>query len=1096
MDDPNETGPLRPSINEKGLAPAKSMPGDLTIFLRVFGRLGLALLLFAVVLFFQAQTFFLEVPMRVDKGVYAELFYDIGKSINAEDSVKVWVAPSSKARKVRFALPNGKIYGFRFDPAEGPATVWVGPSVIRCGADALIGAKRTRAQLGVESFQPVQQIDRAERDGDGMLRLTTAPDATDPICALAVPNPIKLAFDKRAFWLRLTPALIAYFVLSAALFIFWRQALRHEASRRWIMARQDALGRAWGRSSASARDWLLRRMGRAESWCRRHPRKAIWLAALAGAVISCYPVVFFGKSFVSPNIYGMTLLYEGIPTLPEYSDSWMEDSKFSDVGAMMWSHMPLTFVERRAVLGGELPLWNRYNSNGLPLLGQGQLMFGDPLHTLLLLAGGNSWAWDAKYVLAKVLFAAGLGLIIYRATRHLPSALLLGFASAFIGFFAYRFNHPAYFSLCYAPWMLYPWLEMLRAERPRAAAPWIGLLLLANWAEMNSGTVKEAYMLLLGINFCGFLVFALSDAHSLRWKLGLLGLLMGAGVGFALISSPVWVTLFDTLKQSYSGYDEPHAMQIQPGLLAGLFDDIFYRQFCRTENVFNPSTNFVVLLGVALAAGYFKTLMRDRVFLALTLGAFGAFAMVFGVVSPTVIRAIPFVANVNHIDNTFSCVLIIPLIVLAGFGLKRCWRRFSSPDWPMDAAAAGAALLVLLCLFFGFTHAAQRSDITFLHADEEIRMSHFFWAYLAALLIGFLALPFALRRLVLNWGKAGAISVLPWLAIFLGLLLWRNGNHVFIAFNDYVANPPARVNLQPHSPTVDFVHQQTRAEPGRAVGFGVNLLPGFNAALSLETISGPDALMSPLYRRLIKACKAQLEWDWRLAVTKDMPPSTRRLFDLLNVRFYLDRRGAGVPAELGLQAAGQFDMDVYRSDSAWPRAFFTDAVSVYKGAARFAELVLSESDGKPLAAVDRRDLPENPALRALPQDQARRRVAPANDYRLRNNSTSFRVEASGPGVIALTETYVDEDIRVTLNGQPARSFRVNEAFRGVAVEKAGVYEVTFNYWPHHFTRSLWMAAFGLAWLGAGAAALFYGGRRKPRATERPVETPQTAAIRG
>ena len=73
----------------------------------------------------------------------------------------------------------------------------------------------------------------------------------------------------------------------------------------------------------------------------------------------------------------------------------LEDVKGSDVGAMMWQHMPYAVVQSRAIFQDlELPLWNRYNSSGVTLLGQGQSMFGDPLHVLVLLTGGASWAWD------------------------------------------------------------------------------------------------------------------------------------------------------------------------------------------------------------------------------------------------------------------------------------------------------------------------------------------------------------------------------------------------------------------------------------------------------------------------------------------------------------------------------------------------------------------------------------------------------------------------------------------------------------------------------------------------------------------------------
>ena len=97
-------------------------------------------------------------------------------------------------------------------------------------------------------------------------------------------------------------------------------------------------------------------------------------------IASSYPVLFFGKSIVSPN-NGTILLYENFPTLPSYRDRATANVAGADIGAIMWQHIPLSMLQRDALLSdGELPLWNRYNSAGTVLLGQGQSMFGDPLH--------------------------------------------------------------------------------------------------------------------------------------------------------------------------------------------------------------------------------------------------------------------------------------------------------------------------------------------------------------------------------------------------------------------------------------------------------------------------------------------------------------------------------------------------------------------------------------------------------------------------------------------------------------------------------------------------------------------------------------------
>ena len=80
-----------------------------------------------------------------------------------------------------------------------------------------------------------------------------------------------------------------------------------------------------------------------------------------------------------------------MPTVPGYQDVATDDEKGSDLGAAMWQNWPYSVVESRGLFKyGELPLWNRYNSTGLPLLGQGLSMCADPLQLLVLVTGGSS----------------------------------------------------------------------------------------------------------------------------------------------------------------------------------------------------------------------------------------------------------------------------------------------------------------------------------------------------------------------------------------------------------------------------------------------------------------------------------------------------------------------------------------------------------------------------------------------------------------------------------------------------------------------------------------------------------------------------------
>jgi hypothetical protein len=108
---------------------------------------------------------------------------------------------------------------------------------------------------------------------------------------------------------------------------------------------------------------------------------------------SCYPIIFCGKSFISPNFGPTQTLTNLLPEAAPQSQESVENSRGADTGAMMWAHLPYSVIQHRAIFKHhELPLWNRYTFCGTPLLAQGQSMLGDPLHWIPVAAGGATWA--------------------------------------------------------------------------------------------------------------------------------------------------------------------------------------------------------------------------------------------------------------------------------------------------------------------------------------------------------------------------------------------------------------------------------------------------------------------------------------------------------------------------------------------------------------------------------------------------------------------------------------------------------------------------------------------------------------------------------
>jgi hypothetical protein len=833
----------------------------------------------------------------------------------------------------------------------------------------------------------------------------------------------------------------------------------------------------------AARSPRVRLRERAGSWweaAKASPGRAILAVAFLATLAANYPVVFLGKSLVSPNL-GTALLYGKNPWVPGFQSIERGNSDSADIDALMWQHVPYSMIQHRALfVDGELPLWNRYNSAGTPLLGQGQSSFGDPLHLIPILANGAAWAWDVKLLLAKGLLACGIGFCVWRLTRSLPAALLMTASAQFIGFFVFRICHPAVFSLCYSPWILYFWLRIADSRTTRGSVLWMAALLGANLAELTSGTVKEAYMLLLSMNFSGNCVL-LASGRPLASKLRLLGALAIQGVIFAMIGSPVWYTFLRAMKASYTTYDVTQAYQVQPGMFIALFDELFYRPFQIISNVINPSANFLVLVGLLWAAVRWRPASTSRAAVALALSSLPALVLVFGVISPGVISRVPFLGNIMHIDNTFSCVLIVLFTVLAGVGWKQAWESLGSEEGSRDGRTVLALLVGLYAIYLGNAQAVIRGAFSGQSWGALIKLGTFAHLYGCSLIAAAALLMWAIHRARRRGSWTPALALLAVLG-FAGLH-WRHGLQAGMAYPDYVIMPTSRVDLAAASPTVGSLSAEADS-PIRAVGFVDSFLPGWSAAYDLEGICGPDALMNRYYRQFMDASGMERVWDWRLKLEDPDVDSVRPVLDTLGVRFYLDYPAGQRRPTRAIRPFSSLDMEAYESPSPWPRAFFTDSVAVYSDLPQYMSWIKA-GDGRPFAAMQHGDWIRLSPLPRVFGDLGARKVRPAQDYKLTANTTSFTVSATGPGFIVLTETYERGNFRAMLNGTRVPYVRINHAFKGIYVDSPGTYHVRFSYWPDGLTATLCVfgIGLGLALLGILAAIFVL----RPAPDEGPAE---------
>ncbi len=990
-----------------------------------------------------ASGFAIEAWMTSSEAGHVQVYYDQDNQYREDQSAARALHRSAVAQPYRLELACGTFTALRFDPIDRSGTVTV--SRVRIVDDR--GTAVREIPLG--AFAAAHQI-QSLREEAGRLVVVTEPGADDPQLVVRLDPPLTLAVTAghaAADWARrsglVLAALVALYLVARAL----RVPLDPAAGLRALVA---------------------------------HPRRGLALVSIAAAVASAFPVVFLGRSYVSPNL-GTTLLYGDYPTLPGYATEAKVDVHGSDVGSTLWGFVPYAVGQRRALLRDhEVPVWNRWNSSGTPLVAQGYSMIGDPLHYLPVIANSASWAWDLRYLLAKALLALGAGLLVLAATRHAPSAAIVSLAAPFAGFFVYRVNHPAFFSFCYAPWPLYFWLCLARAKGSRGAILSCAGIIAANVALINTGTVKEADMIILTLNFSGACVL-LAAADPWRVRLAKFGWAAAAGGLFLMVSAPILLPFIEALRTAYTFSNAPSSFQIQPGMMLGAFDEAFYRPLSASQIVFNPAANFLILAGLLYFLATLRSHAGNRVIVALAASALLPLSVVFGLVPPDWISHTPFLGNVAHVDNSFSCGLIVLWMVLAGAGFAAAARRLGTPEGRGDLLVAGLLLLGLVFNFIAFGQAVHRSvfgpgtTFSVYRPGESLPVRPFVWSYLAVLLAATAALGLLARRALLR----GRLSTpaLAGLAICAVAMLWRQGVQPEGAgFEAYTVKLGPRVDFHARSDAIETVRRAQSEGPSRTIGLNDNFSAGWTEVYGLEGVSGPDPLMNPYYRELTSASPLPRIWGWRLYLTPGGVAAARPFLDFLNVRHYLDLRSD--PAILGasLKRVRTGDLDVYESRGVWPRAFFTDRLAVYGGTGELMNRIL-HGDGRPFAAIQDTELRAAPGFAALSGNLAGRTVAGATDYRLTEDGTSFTIRATGPGVAVLTEAWWPGYPHATLDGREAPVVRVNHAFQGVLIGTPGRHDVTVIYRPRHFIALLGGSAAGLLIIGLGVMVAV--ARRKP-----------------
>jgi hypothetical protein len=789
----------------------------------------------------------------------------------------------------------------------------------------------------------------------------------------------------------------------------------------------------------------VRFANRVSEWGTQNPILAIMLVSLLAVVINCYPVIFCGKSYVSPTSVSR-VVYEWWPSLPGMDPTRHYERMSqhgSDTGAMMWWGIPIGFVESRSLLEhGELPLWNRYSHAGDTLIGQNETMLGDPLQLIVILGRGSAETWDAKYIVAKFLFSAGFGLLILRLFGNRSLSLIYSALAAYCGAFFYINNHPVFFVFCYAPWILLSalaWLDL----RPGRHVCWGVVWLLVNFSCFNAGHVEAAVVLIGGLNLAA-IAYALARHRKAADVAKVIGRMSFGTILFLGLTAPMWMSFLAALEGSYSVHSEVRVTQLPFATLFGVFDDLFYSLLHMDASIgaIAPGTSFLVLAGCSLSVLRWRQL-KGEPFFGVNTGAILLWGgCVYGWIPASVLAAIPLLNRVGHIHTDFSYLLVIHLTIQSAYGFKCLAQEKNFRRAAVDFLWMG--------LIFGGTILAYRFEI----APQPIP-----WNYFLCVAAGGIGAPLLFAYLKSCYRPIPAMGLAG--IIILGFIPhFRFGLYSF-GNEDLLMLPGPRVVLDAPSKAIDKI-KADQSGPFRVAGLRWNLQNDYSAVYGIEDIHSCAPLSNGEFINLFRkfpGVEFGGEGGWGICILN--PVAAQPLLNLLNVKYLLTDPNSKTQVRDGLdfRITDQSDFLVLENLQAWPRAFFSDKVAPNSSAEEFIQQLL-EGGKQPFVALSRDEIKKQPGLQLL-ENTKKATILPATNYRLLPNSTAFDVHAPSAGVVCLTEGQA-KDFTVKANNEPKEVLTVNRAFKGVYLDKPGDYRIEFVFRPRY-----WSLACAWFWVSVG-----------------------------
>ncbi len=734
-------------------------------------------------------------------------------------------------------------------------------------------------------------------------------------------------------------------------------------------------------------------------------------AAGAAVLLFLYALPFFVEGRPLLPVHFDSPVVTGVPSPPGFRRTTAMRFPGADDSPLLL-HYPNAWLTARALREGALPLWNPYAGCGVPALASGQVF---PFCPFLWPFYARPSAWTFSLGLLLTLPFAAAGAYLWLGRLGLPPAgrcfgTLLAMANPWL---PALILFPNEWAGAYLGWVLYG--VHLALERPRAWwAPGAAL-----GAAALSGHPETALLLAAAACLYGLGLWLWEGEERRPAFPACLGRLGGSALLALLLSAPQWLPLLARLPECRAYKFEGAAANLTPGLYP-------------LTSLFNPRTPVYVspLLWGLLFLGLLGLPPRRRGPLLLMLAA--AAQVVFWIVdSPAVVRIQTFG---GLLPGTYARpVLWFAWVGLAAAGAGRLWAGETGER------GRTVRLLILGTLAFAGLSFADTLNGSLPYLLLKPKLIGLYGAGLLLLMAG------VWRR---RGGTAAALKSAGLAVVLLSPLLERDAPYAAFAASRPVLESSSvletlrQSGASPHGRIAGVVPEGT----GRPV-----FSPNLGAVFGLRDARLLDVLQP---RRLFLLQEALGADRRRLLSTFLAFPGVP---DEAWARLGVDR--------LAVPAPGGGGIDWRPVEGALPRAFVVHRIRKASGpqeAARWAA-ASGPQVWRREAAVEGWEGP--------PQVGDPQGTGDAVEW-LRDGQGEVRlsVRTEAGGLLVLLDSYA-RGWRATVNGDPARIYPADAAFRAVEV-LPGTAEVRFVYRPLSVGAGLALGAAGLLWL---AALLFRGG---------------------